>query len=731
MAEEKRKISELPSNDSPSTSTVLVGVDGGDTVKIPITEFVLSGSTDDITISTGRDIEISANDAVEISANRTLGITAVDHITVESSNTMSLNSDGANISFLPDGDMELFADGNIDLYSDNYVSLTSNGDTSITSEGSISVNTPGYLGMWGDQTGLYGTNCIEFIAGENDESYLYADGDCMQIMSPKTSLHNVDVIYTKNNGCGQSGQVLTTDGSTVYWGNPSGGGSGGSTPMTYITHAELKALRDNGQLIPGMFYRITDYQCTTSQENTRAMNNRFDIIVQALSEDRLSEIAKADFNDEDSYFADNGANLAAWEIKYCLDDDATRFAWASADLQITENIQPFYAGEILVRAPEMDWTFEYGDYPYAWTAEEIRSNGSTDNRNYVYTTTVVPTVNTSCAICKDGGWDYDGLTVLFNISGGKGVIYYMKDEHGNECPYDFKNIQFKRYLTHDEEGYPQLDEEDGDEIWAYTFYGVSYNETDGGEIMMGLDGSTEGYWGNPNIYDMYCFHSNVIKEQRYDDNLCETSRLRLNDIVLLGRWSINDAGVAYSECCYDNVFEQDCFSITLGTFCFLNHFEYWNFNITFGGGCSGNKTGCNCANISAGDWLCESTFNSGCSFITIGWYCDHITFGTNSSDNTIDGDCDNISIGRNCHYNTISSGCINLTLGNFCDENFFGVDAYSVVLENHCRDNFIDDCVHNITLVTYLGGTTFNPDMSGPDDGMDIYEHPRFSHLQI
>ena len=28
---------------------------------------------------------------------------------------------------------------------------------------------------------------------------------------------------------------------------------------------------------------------------------------------------------------------------------------------------------------------------------------------------------------------------------GKGVIYWMKDEFNNECPYDFKNIQFKRY----------------------------------------------------------------------------------------------------------------------------------------------------------------------------------------------------------------------------------------------------------------------------------------------
>jgi hypothetical protein len=36
-------------------------------------------------------------------------------------------------------------------------------------------------------------------------------------------------------------------------------------------------------------------------------------------------------------------------------------------------------------------------------------------------------------------------------SPGKGVIYYMKDEHGNECPYDFKNIQFQRSVEWQEE----------------------------------------------------------------------------------------------------------------------------------------------------------------------------------------------------------------------------------------------------------------------------------------
>ena len=57
----------------------------------------------------------------------------------------------------------------------------------------------------------------------------------------------------------------------------------------------------------------------------------------------------------------------------------------------------------------------------------------------------------------------DGVAVTFeedgdNVEGwgedatGKGVIYYMKDEYENECPYDFKNIQFGQAYTFDTEG---------------------------------------------------------------------------------------------------------------------------------------------------------------------------------------------------------------------------------------------------------------------------------------
>ena len=126
-----------------------------------------------------------------------------------------------------------------------------------------------------------------------------------------------------------------------------------------ITWSELKALRDNSQLVAGTWYRITDYTCTTIQEGTRSAGHPFDVIVRVDSENKLNEEAYAIQHEGDTYFSNS--NLSAWKIWYCLDNDATRFAWA-------------------------------------------------DETN------------------------------------GKGVIYRMIDEFNNDCPYDFKNIQFKRYI---------------------------------------------------------------------------------------------------------------------------------------------------------------------------------------------------------------------------------------------------------------------------------------------
>ena len=95
-----------------------------------------------------------------------------------------------------------------------------------------------------------------------------------------------------------------------------------------ISYADLKALRDNAQLVPGQQYRITDYTCTTTQNATTSAGHVFDIIVTADDESTLNEVARAAKHDSDTYFANT--DLSAWQIWYCLDNDTARFAWADS-----------------------------------------------------------------------------------------------------------------------------------------------------------------------------------------------------------------------------------------------------------------------------------------------------------------------------------------------------------------------------------------------------------------
>lgn len=88
-------------------------------------------------------------------------------------------------------------------------------------------------------------------------------------------------------------QFKTVNGKSIL-------GEGNITNYTPINYSELKELRDNSQLIPGMWYRITDYETRVRKTEAYASaNHKFDIIVLATSENTLSEEAKALKTDRD------------------------------------------------------------------------------------------------------------------------------------------------------------------------------------------------------------------------------------------------------------------------------------------------------------------------------------------------------------------------------------------------------------------------------------------------
>ena len=390
-----------------------------------------------------------------------------------------------------------------------------------------------------------------------------------------------------------------------------------------ITYAQLVTLRNNSGLMPGQWYRITDFITTCANDDeARSAGHPFDLLVVATSTNTLAEEAKVvkSSRDNNNYFA--GAKLEAWKVWYCLDNDTTRFKWA-------------------------------------------------DDEH------------------------------------GTGVIWRMIDEWGNDCPYDFKNMQFKRYaidditstkltadaltnlqaaLCYDQNGGKHFatkdiygswvpcdvdgtsyDIDEDNYGWYYTFHGLSSD--DGETILAGYDMSTHHFRMTDECIqyqeDDGCginnedeCHDNIIKpaflEYDQDDEYYKGRRV-LNNIVFIN-------GLSY---CYYN--EDD---------------DYWEYTTS---SCYGNVFGVECKNNTFGNSCGSNTFGNGCSSNTFGNSCGSNTFG------------------NYCHHNTFGNGCQYNTFGNNCYSNTFGNDCYNNTFGNYVRYLTVFD---GVQYVSVTGGSS-------------------------
>ena len=333
--------------------------------------------------------------------------------------------------------------------------------------------------------------------------------------------------------------------------------------LTKITWVDLKAKRDAGELIPGVQYRITDYNCTTVQADTKSAGHQFDIIVTADSNNKLNEVARAIRHEGDenlpdatstttdgvtiktAYFANS--KLEAWKIWYCLDNDTSRFAWADA-------------------------------------------------------------------------------------TNGKGVIYRMIDEWNNDCPYDFKNIQFKRYkitnanqsdlvgtyLGLKENNATSIEIDANDNIWCYTFTAQVAVKTGDSFVIPNnapyIDGSLESPYRHMSDESSSTYHDNKIGSYLiiYDgDNEVPTlcGKYYLPDNVFIGYFesTTNAAADDFCDayCSYNITLDNNCHSNSFGNDCYSN---------SFGSGCSNNSFGNDCSNNSFGNGCFDNSFGNGCYY---------------------------------------------------------------------------------------------------------------------
>ena len=497
-----------------------------------------------------------------------------------------------------------------------------------------------------------------------------------------------------------------------------------NSSVTPIIYNDLVNLRNKGLLIPGRQYKIIDYVTTTSTKNTKSAGHQFDIIVTALNESTLSEEAKASISEKDSYFRNNGSNLSAWKIWYCLDNDTSRFEWAGSESNMTvydyDNYLDTSNCDIIIPSEYDSETEIYALKKYIRSAGiSVINNGNLsssfmrDERilfgNCTYTTdskerkhlTLISRVvegdlNSDYTV---GGlkerYFYQGIYTIDDIDYS---VWAQVDDDNNyvtnsngKIEYVFtKKITKGNVIRHEAMSdsrssiepkgviYRMIDEWGND--CPYDFKNIMFERFFNNysfEIIKGDMFEIKPYIAEyfytfneqhgVTSYDKSAYTpnvlNNIIKPYR------ESKKLFLNNIVFNN--DINDS------CCY-NTFANDCLNNTFGGGCVAN---------TFGDGCQYNIFGRNCM---------YNTFGSYCYLNILGNDCAYNHFDINFMRNYFGNECIFNHFGTLCLNNTLDHRSQFNTFSGMCENNTFGTDCILNNILNRSSSNYFgDDCGDN------------------------------------
>lgn len=479
--------------------------------------------------------------------------------------------------------------------------------------------------------------------------------------------------------------------TTLNQGGNGGGGGGAAAKLAVsITYAALKALRDGGNLVPGTWYRITDYHTTVSPliTDVRSADHQFDVIVRADDASHLNENGYAAHHEGDEYFA--ACKLEAWELQYRLDNDN----WSRVAGTFIEDDGDGYHMRKLGTVEVDGETYILWDASEYTEDYEITRAVSEDDE----VGTELKGYDPETGEILDEGWS-SSIASKFDVEGdGQGTILMLKDEYGNQCPYDFKSIQFKRWaVTDSQQGREGLDgkymgvlnnvptnisiEDEDDFIWAYTFSSDATGSED--QVDYSLDGT---HWVYGNVLAM-----------------APDAMNDLNDIVFYGEYNYgNRFGVncyrntfgnscrqnSFGNGCQVNSFGNNCFQNSFGNNCQFNSFGNGCYSNSFGNSCQNNSFGNDCYNNSFGNYFQNNSFGNGCNNNSFGNECYQNSFGNN---------CGGNSFGNSCTYNSFGNSCYRNSFGNYCNNNSFG---------NYCQTITVFDGVQNCSVT---GGSQSAP----------------------
>ena len=412
------------------------------------------------------------------------------------------------------------------------------------------------------------------------------------------------------------------------------------------TYEEMTEMRNQGKLIPGQYYQITDYVTTVNgplNPNARSAGHPFDILVRADSANTLNEQAWAVRHDGDTSF--DGARLEAWELKYRLDN----VQWSKqTGTYVTdeENGYTFLViGDITLSGHTYKLLQGFGMYVDDWS-------------DYALMETVAEGEQIICYYGLPEEFDPEEPEVVGTASGveevteaGTGTITWMKDEHGNEAGYDFKNIQLKRWKVTDSMG--------GRTGFTDTYLGVLDNTAE----KLSVEDAEDFIWA-------YTFSSDAMGGEQTDYSLDGSHSVYDNVIKDMSDGSLPD-NVFFGENCYANTLSQNCWYNSFSQGCNINSFSQY---------CQNNS------------------FSQYCSYNSFSQYCSYNSFSQNCRNNSFSQNCQNNSFSQGCNSNNFSQDCNRNSFSQGCNSNSFSQNCSYNSFSQNCRNNSFSQNVQHVKL---------------------------------
>lgn len=403
--------------------------------------------------------------------------------------------------------------------------------------------------------------------------------------------------------------IHAEDGNLASWQGPTD-----SVPSPLLFQGSwnhIRLTRNGGNLIPGAWYRITDYVATVTSNYVstcnpdvyaQSANHPFDILVLATSTSSFSEEARAVPHDGDTYFVSDSSekfvDMNAWKIWYCLDNDTERFDWADS-----QNGK----GVIYRMIDEFN-----NDCPYDFKGIVLK-------KSYTW---VISNYRSGCGWLADCGI-YPDSEIQY--------LYFYTFSKSFQDPFVLYDATVYQRATSD----------------------LSY-----------ALGVHDNYIAPAYFYERGT-HRN-LKIQTLNDNI-------FVETVTNTRHIGAEMGFGYNRIagdCTNNYFAEGCYRISLAENCCNNSFNGLCRDINLSYGCYNNRFEFCSADIQFGPECNDINLYGRFDDVGNAWEdqlrCSHIVLGANNGGIHIYG-CTQVRIGNRCSYIRIEKGHDNITIGNECN----------------------------------------------------------------